>query len=159
MSLADPTRLTVPHGHQTERISASRTGLRRLGFAALMTAALVAGFLATDGETARAAATHAGEDLTRLLRAMAMIKGAMALAAIGAILWRLGSAIEPVGALAYGVAGAAMMLSPGLIWNLSLVGWASVFMHAGLIGAIVLLWRDTAVSQRLDAMLSARRRG
>ncbi len=119
-------------------------------------AGLGAGFLITGQAVAANAAALAGEDLTRLLRGMAAIKAAIILPAVAAMLWRLGAPISPAGLTAYTAATAAMTLSIGLIWHMAHVGPGALLMHAGLIGTLVLLFRDEAVGKRLAVALKAR---
>lgn len=84
----------------------------------------VGGVLATDAGIEQAAAAEAGADLTRLLRLMALIKVAMAAAAAGTVLWRLGWPVSPVRLGIYALAGAATAAGPGLIWSMAMSGSA-----------------------------------
>ena len=68
----------------------------------------VAGLLATGTEASASAVALAGADLTHLLRAMALLKGAMAAAMAAAVLWRLGSPVTPARWAAYALACAGM---------------------------------------------------
>lgn len=129
---------------------------RQAAFAVLMGASLTAGFLLTGIEAATRAAALAGEDLTRLLRGMAVIKAAILLPAIAAILWRLGAPASSALFAAYIASAAVMTLSIGLIWHMAHVGPGALLMHAGLIGTLVLLFRDKAVGERLASALKAR---
>jgi hypothetical protein len=117
----------------------------------------IAGFLATDPAAAARAGVHAGADLTRLLRAMAAIKAAMAIAVATAVVWRLGSPIVWPWLAAYVTAGVAMAAGPGLIWDMVHLQSGAVLLHAGLIATLVMLWRDPAVGRRLSALIAARR--
>ena len=130
----------------------------RLALAVMIAVALAAAFLATNPDTATQAATLAGKDLTRLLRAMAVIKAGMALAVIAAVFWRLGSAITLPRFGAYALVCAAMASGPALIWDMAAVGAGALLLHCGLLAGVVLLWRDPAVSVRLAALVAARRR-
>ena len=120
--------------------------------------ATAAGFLATDTHQGAAAAALAGPDLVRLLRAMAAIKSLMALAAVGATLWRLGAPVGSGKLLAYTIACAAMAAGPGLIWGMAHVGTGALLLHGGLAAAVLLLWRDPATSMLLSEALQKRRR-
>jgi len=131
---------------------------RRSAFLLFAAAGLAAGFMLTGQAAAAEAARLAGEDLTRLLRGMAAIKAAIILPALAAILWRLGTPASPALFGAYTASAAAMTLSIGLIWHMAHVGPGALLMHAGLIGTLVLLFRDKAVGQRLAATLKARAR-
>jgi hypothetical protein len=121
----------------------------------VMAAALAAGFLGAGAEATARATQDA--DLTRLLRAMTAIKGLMIAAAASAVFWRLGSAIAPARFAAYGLACGAMAAGPGLIWNMAYLGAGAFLLHGGLIATVLLVWRDPAVSARLEALVAARR--
>jgi hypothetical protein len=124
----------------------------------LVTAASAAvGLLATGTETAASAIALAGSDLTHLLRAMALLKVAMAAGMAAAVLWRFGSPVKLVWWAAYALACAGMAAGPGLIWQMAYVRSGALLLHAGLFAAVILLWRDPAVGVRLGAMIAARR--
>jgi hypothetical protein len=128
----------------------------RAGLLMVAVLAFAVGLLVGDGvETARAVA--ADPDLALLLRAMAGLKALMAVAAVGVMVWRLGSPIGAVRLGFYGVAAAAMAAGPALIWGLVHVGWGAGLLHAGLLGAVVLLWRDPEVGARLQGVIEGRR--
>jgi hypothetical protein len=119
----------------------------------LVIAAFIAGFLVTGAEATNLAIGRDGADLTRVLRFMAAIKGAIAIA----VLWRLGAAISLPWFAAYAVTCAAMAAGPGLIWGMSHVALGAVVLHAGLFATMILLWRDPAVGARLADRVAARR--
>lgn len=121
-----------------------------------LAAGAAAGLLAGSAQSASAVAA-AGEELTRLLRAMAALKLLFLAAATAAILWRLRAPIGPAWLAAYGVSGAATAAGPGLIWTMTHVGLGAALLHVGLLGSVVLLWRDPA-SRKLLAAAVARRR-
>ncbi len=123
----------------------------------VVAAAAIGGLISADAGTVARAAAHAGEGLTRLLRAMAAIKAGMAVGLLAAILWRLGSPVTPRWLLGYAIAGAAMAAGPGLIWNMADVALGALLLHAGLIVALVMLWRDPAVARRIATTIDARR--
>lgn len=120
-------------------------------------AAVAAGLLATGADTASQAVAQAGDDLTRLLRAMAVLKAAMAVGAAAAVLWRLGAAVTPAGLAAYAAACGAMAAGPGVIWDMAHVGLGAALLHGGLLATGLLLWRDPALATRLSAVVGARR--
>jgi hypothetical protein len=128
----------------------------RIVFAGVVVMALAAGWLATPDAQAQAAATAAGADLARLLRAMAAIKALMAVAAAGAIDWRLRHAVTAPFLAAYLVAGACLAMGPGLIMRLDHVVAGAVLFHAGLALLLVAGARDTGTARALD--LAWRRR-
>jgi hypothetical protein len=81
-------------------------------------------------------------DLARLLRGMALIKGFLALAAVGVLLWRFGHPLSQRMAGAYLVgawlaAGASM-----LVWQLTLIPLAALVFHVGEITMLLTAWRD-----------------
>jgi hypothetical protein len=88
---------------------------------------------------------------------MAALKVVLAAPVVAAVLWRLGAPVSPWRLLAYGLAGAAMAAGPGLIWSLAQVGLGALLLHGGLLGALILLWRDGAVRDRLSGAVAARR--
>lgn len=141
---------------RTARAGLSPAGARLL-LVLLAAAAFLAGWFATSGHDAARAAAAAGGDLTRLLRAMALLKAMMAAGLIAAVLWRLGSAAGPAWFALYALACAAMAAGPALIWNMDAVGLGALLLHGGLVAAAVLLWRDKAVAARLSAMIARRR--
>ena len=131
--------------------------LSRVGMALIVIAAIGLSFALTDALATSRAVANAGTDLTRLLRFMAVIKGAMALGAVGALFWRLGSDVSLGRFVAYGACCAGMVAGPGLIWGMVHVGLGALLLHGGLIVLLVLLWRDPVVPVRLEAALASRR--
>jgi hypothetical protein len=124
----------------------------------LVTAASVAvGLLATGTEASASAIALAGADLTHLLRAMALLKVAMAVGMAAAVLWRFGSSVTLAWWAAYVLACAGMAAGPGLIWQMAYVRTGALLLHAGLLAVLILLWRDPAMGARLGAMVAARR--
>jgi hypothetical protein len=124
----------------------------------LIVAAIVSGFLMAGREATSLAVLNAGEDLTRLLRAMAALKALIAACAAAAVLWRLGAEISPPWFTAYALACCAMGAGPGLIWSMAYVGVGALLLHAGLLASLLLIWRDPVVSERLSAIIAARRK-
>ena len=120
-------------------------------------ASAAAGFMATDAQ-AVARAVAADPELAWLLRAMAVLKMAAAVAATGGIAWRLGGAASPGWLAGYALALTATWAGPGLIWDMAHLRLGALLLHGGLAGALVLLWRDPVVGARLGAIIDARRR-
>ena len=116
------------------------------------------GLMATRSVDTAQALTGAGGDLARLLRAMAVIKAVMAMAAGAAVAWRLADPAPWRLLGAYAAASAAMAAGPGLIWGMVHVGAGALLLHGGLAAAILLLWRDPAVGRRLATLVAARHR-
>jgi|GEM_PF-1089997 len=128
----------------------------RLLLMLFIAAAIVSGFLITGREASSLAFMNAGEDLTRLLRAMAALKAIIAAGVCAAVLWRLGTEVSLGWFAAYALACCAMGAGPGLIWNMAHVGLGALLLHGGLLASLLLIWRDPAVSARLSAMIAAR---
>ncbi len=124
----------------------------------LVTAAsAAAGLLATGTEASASAITLAGADLTHVLRAMALLKVAIAVGMAAAALWRLGSPVTLTWWVTYALACAGMAAGPGLIWQVAYVRTGALLLHAGLFAALILLWRDPAMGARLNTMIAVRR--
>lgn len=131
-------------------------GAARVMLLVVIGAAAVGSFAVPGTQSAEAVA-GAGQDLTRLLRLMALIKAGLALGALGGIVWRLGVPVTLPRLVALGAAGAAMAAGPGLIWGMAHVGLGALLLHGGLAASVVLLWRDPAVAARLATLLARRR--
>ncbi len=131
-----------------------RPAVVRLGLVMVAVGAFGAGLLVGG---AGEGAVAADPSLALLLRAMAGLKMMMAAAAVGVMMWRLGSPVGVVRLGLYGVAAAAMGTGPGLIWGLVHVGAGAALLHGGLLMAVVLLWRDPVVGARLQGVIAARR--
>jgi hypothetical protein len=129
----------------------------RTVLAVAIVAALAAGALATGPDAVSRAVAAAGPDLTRLLRAMALLKAVMAAGAVAAMVWRLGSAATLPWLAGYAAAAAAMAAGPAVIWGMAHVGVGAALLHGGLLASVLLLWCDPAVGARLSAIVAARR--
>ena len=92
------------------------------------------------------AAHWAGDaDLLLLMRGMAGIKSALALAALAVVAWRLGKPELSRTRVASYVGGVwAMALATGLIWQLTAIVPASLLFHAATLTLLVTAWRDTS---------------
>ncbi len=152
-SIASPASSTIaPAGTSTLSPAMARALL------VLVTAAsLAVGLLATGTEASASAIALAGTDLTHLLRAMAVLKVAVAVVMAAAALWRLGSPVTLAWWAAYALACGGMAAGPGLIWQMAYVRTGALLLHAGLLAALILLWCDPAMGARLGAMVAARR--
>lgn len=87
---------------------------------------------------------QADPELARLLRGMALIKAAIVVAALAALLWRFGRPLSKglTGAYlagAWAAAGACM-----LIWQLEVIATAAVTFHLGELTLLLAAWRDHA---------------
>ena len=143
------TIAAAPHAQaDASRLTPARA---RLIVALAMAAAAAAGFALS--------AHPAGADpaLTRLLRAMAVIKILFAAGAGATLYWRLASPVAPWRLAAYATAAAAMAAGPGLIWNMSHIAAGAALLHGGLLGTILLLWRDPGMALRLEQAIAIRR--
>lgn len=145
---AIPSRRATPRPAPWTRPAAARVGVLLVALAAA-----TAGVLAGDAQT-----VSFDPGLAWLLRAMAVLKAAMALAATAGVAWRLGAPVRPAWLAGYALALAATWTGPGLIWNLAHLRLGALLLHGGLAATLVLLWRDPAVSARLGAIVDARRR-
>ncbi len=123
----------------------------------VLVAAAVAGFAATGSDDASRSVAQAGEDLTRLLRAMAAIKVLMAALVSLVVVWRAGAGVSWPWFFAYAGALATMAAGPGLIWGMTHVSVGAALLHGGLLASVVLLFRDRALGARLAAVVAARR--
>jgi len=143
------TIAAAPHAQAgARRLTPARA---RLILAAAMATAAAAGFALT------APATGADPALTRLLRAMAVIKILFAAGAGATLYWRLASPVAPWRLAAYATAAAAMAAGPGLIWNMSHIAAGAALLHGGLLATILLLWRDPGMALRLEQEMAIRR--
>jgi len=124
---------------------------------ALAVIALTAGFLATSPAQTAYIIKMDGESLTRLMRAMAVIKLTFAGLAFAAIIWRLAAPITAGWLAGYAIATTGMAAGPGLIWGMVHIIAGAALLHGGLLLAVVLLWRDPAIGTRLAAIIQARR--
>lgn len=85
---------------------------------------------------------HADPALARLLRAMALIKGIIAIAAAAAVFWRLAWPVSKAVAAGYLVACWAISGSTMLIWQLSYIVPAALLFHAAGLSLLLLSWRE-----------------
>jgi hypothetical protein len=142
---------------QERRHAEASPGLARLWLLLLVAAAIAAGAVATGTAAATQAVADAGMELTRLLRAMAVLKASLAVGVVAAVLWRLGSPVTPARFAGYALACGAMGAGPAVIWSMAHIGAGAFMVHAGLLVALLLLWRDPTVAERLAAVVATRR--
>ncbi len=117
--------------------------------------------LALAGSVALTAAGPAAAEprLLALLRFMAALKAAGALAALVLVDWRLRMRASPALALGYVAAVALMAAAPAPIWRMSHVMAAGVSFHAGLLLLLCLGYADRGIAARLlPALPSGRAR-
>jgi hypothetical protein len=80
--------------------------------------------------------------LARLLRGMALIKGLIAIAAVGAVFWRLGWPVSRRGAAAYLASSWVLTGSTMIIWQLSFIVPAALLFHAAALTMLLVSWRE-----------------
>jgi hypothetical protein len=127
-------------------------GTRRVVLLATVLVAATAGY-AVGALASPAAIDQAGPELVQLMRFMAALKALLALAAAAAVFGRLGGPVGGVRFAAYTVATAAMVAGPGLIWGMTHVVAGSIMLHAGLLGTVLLLWRDAGAAAWLEGLM------
>ncbi len=111
------------------------------------------GFALTDSPDAADAINAAGADLTRLLRAMAVIKVIFVALALAALGWRLQEPLSWPKLLAYSGATLLMTTGVGLVWHIAEVGLGAALLHAGLLATTVMLWFDKGAARLLQRRL------
>jgi len=154
MSISNSAAMASPGealGRQATTLAA------RFAFCGLLVIAAGVGAGSTSSQATLHAAAQAGPDWAHLLRAMAALKTVMAVASVGAVVWRLASPAKPAWLAAYSLAGSAMMAGPGLVWGLVHIGLGALLLHAGLAATLLLLWRDPQVGTRLATLVALRR--
>ena len=128
--------------------SARPTWLLTLAFAVAGAAAF--GLMTGNGTT--------DPELALLLRFMAVVKAAMAMAAAALVVWRLNGPVRPVAALGYIAAVSSMAAGAGLIWRLEHVAAGAVMVHGGLVALAAVAWMDRAdLAQTASAMSASMR--
>lgn len=120
-------------------------GGRRAALHFAVFAAAAAGILVGRAYAPDAGAPGMEQSLVALLRFMAVLKAATALAMLALTHWRLTRPARPGLAFAYGAATALAAAAPGLIWSLSTVALGAVLFHIGLVTFLLLAWRDDTV--------------
>jgi hypothetical protein len=138
----------------TQPVSTARA---RWALLVVVAAAAVGGFCFGDGQATARAITEAGPELTRLLRGMALLKAALGAAAVAGVLFRLAAPVSRLRFTGYALACAAMAVGVGLIWQMAFLRSGAFLLHAGLLVAVVMLFRDPAVGALLAERIAARR--
>jgi hypothetical protein len=114
-----------------------------------MIAGVALGFLVGTADAKSLAVQQSGDELTRLLQFMAIVKTAMAIAVAAVVAWRLAQPITNGLALAYVITTTTMFIAPGLIWQMQHVAAGALFFHGGLLGALVVAAKDGTGRQSL----------
>jgi hypothetical protein len=110
------------------------------------------------GNPAQSSLLAGDAELAMLLRFMAAVKAAIALAVLGVTAWRLGHPASAAVGLLYVAAVALMSAAPGVIWQLAHVGIGAGLFHAGLLLLLGALVADRGeASQLVGVALRARR--
>ncbi|WP_276156619.1 hypothetical protein [Rhodopseudomonas sp. BAL398] len=92
---------------------------------------------------------QSGDELTLLLRFMAVVKAVLALGALAAVIWRLGHPASAVIALSYAGSTVLMGAAPVLIWQMAHVAGGAALFHLGLLLLVVALFADRGQVQEL----------
>lgn len=108
---------------------------------------MVAAFVAAWTATPQA---HLLDDpeLARLLRGMALIKGAIVLAGIAVLTWRFGRAVPTPIAASYLIGTWVAAGASVTIWQLASVPIAAIAFHLGEFAVLVAAWRDMPARNR-----------
>ena len=151
------TSIASPASSITASASANTLSpiMARVLLVLVTTASVAAGLLVTGAEASTSAIALAGG--SDLLRAMALLKVAVAAGMAVAVLWRFGSPVTLAWWAAYALACAGMVAGPGLIWQMAYVRTGALLQRAGLFAVLILLWRDPVTGARLSRMVAARR--
>lgn len=81
-------------------------------------------------------------ELTRLLRAMALLKGAMVAAALALLHWRLGWQVSPAPGALYLGAVVGMAVASVWIWQPTSLAAAALVFHLGMAAGLAGAWLD-----------------
>ncbi len=135
-----PTDGVLPHSSAYTDSPASR----RLRLGGMLLGGCVLAVIAAAAVGRPEPLLQADPELAHLLRGMALIKAAIVVATLAALLWRFGQPLSNglTGAYllgAWAAAGASM-----LIWQLEFLPTAAVTFHLGELALLVAAWRDHA---------------
>ena len=83
-------------------------------------------------------------ELARLLRGMALIKAALALAALAVIWWRYSRPLSNGLGTAYLIGATSMVFAAITVWQLSYLAFASILFHAGIFVSLGAAYLDTS---------------
>jgi hypothetical protein len=89
---------------------------------------------------------NADPALARLLRAMVLIKGMIALAVLCAVFWRLAWPVSKTTGAAYLLASWAVAGSTMLLWQLAYIVPASLLFHVAVLSLLWVRWREDKAS-------------
>jgi hypothetical protein len=85
---------------------------------------------------------HEDPALSRLLRGMAVIKAAITMALVAAVLWRFGRPLSKPVAAGYLLGAWALVGATTLIWQLSWIPAAAILFHAAFLSMLFVSWRE-----------------
>jgi hypothetical protein len=80
--------------------------------------------------------------LARVLRGMALIKGSITIAVVGAVFWRLARPVPRMTGATYLVGSWMLAGSSMLIWTLSYIVPAALLFHAAALSLLWVSWRE-----------------
>jgi hypothetical protein len=80
--------------------------------------------------------------LARLLRGMALIKGMIAILAVGVVFWRLAWPLSRTTGAVYLACSSALAGSAALIWQLSYIVPAALLFHVAAVTLLLVGWRE-----------------
>ncbi len=89
---------------------------------------------------------NADPALARLLRGMALIKGMIALAVVGAVFWRLTWRVSTRAGAAYLLGSWTLTGSTMLVWQLSYIVMAGLLFHVAALSLLWATWRKRSGS-------------
>jgi hypothetical protein len=89
-----------------------------------------------------AAYLHADPALARLLRGMALIKGLIASAVVGAVFWRLAWPVSKTTGAAYLLASGVLAGSTMLVWQLTYILPAALLFDVAALSVLLVSWRE-----------------
>jgi len=140
---------TTRAGAAPRRHTLSPMALRAMLFGGVLIAGAL-GYISTNGEAASRAAIGAGEELTRLLRMMTLLKVALGAGALALVSVRFRFPISRPLAFSYVAAGTVMAAGPGVMWNMAHIGLGALLLHGGLASLFALAWIDGGTTWRLS---------
>ena len=115
---------------------------KRLMLAGAVLLGAAVGFAMAQAPATAQAAADAGAELTRLLRAMAVLKMALIAGAVWLVDWRLRFPLALRLAAGYVTTAGIMAAGPGLIWGMDHVVLGAVLLHGAAAVLLVLFLRD-----------------
>lgn len=117
---------------------------RRLRLGGILLGGCVLAVLAASAAGRPEPLLQADPELARLLRGMALIKAAIVVAALAALVWRFGRPLSNGLTGAYLAGAWAAAAACMLIWQLEFTGTAVFTFHLGELTLLAAAWRDHA---------------